>query len=415
MGEFRMPSLGADMEEGTLVEWLVHPGDVVHRGDVVAVVDTVKTAMDVEVFEDGTVERLLVEPGTTLPVGAPMAVIAGTTTAAAAAAAGAPPPVVPTAPAAPRHPDSPLVRHRARQHPAPVPPRRPAPERSRVRAAPRVRRRAAELGVDLSTVEGTRPGGVVGLADLERVAATPAPQPPERAAPTPTQQPPDRADRRAAQQAAVGQLMARSKRDIPHYYLSTTIDLHAATAWLAAQNAGRPADERLVPAALLLKATALAARKVPEVNGFWTDGAFRPSEPVHLGVAISLRGGGLVAPAIHDAESLPVEDVMARLRDLVSRARAGRLRQSEMADPTITVTNLGELGCSAVFGVIYPPQVALVGFGRIEERPRAVDGMLAVRSVVDATLSADHRVSDGHRGARFLNVLDALLQQPESL
>jgi pyruvate dehydrogenase E2 component (dihydrolipoamide acetyltransferase) len=225
---------------------------------------------------------------------------------------------------------------------------------------------------------------------------------------------PAAADRQAAMRHAVGALMARSKREIPHYYLASTIDLDAALTWLTEANASRPVTERLLPAALLLKATALAAREIPVLNGFWDDG-FQPSPAVHLGVAVSLRGGGLVAPAIHDADQLELHALMAALRDLVQRARSGVLRSSEMSDPTITVTNLGDQGAEEVFGVIYPPQVALVGFGRVSERPWAAGGMLGVRPVVRATLAGDHRASDGHDGARFLAAIDRLLQSPEDL
>jgi pyruvate dehydrogenase E2 component (dihydrolipoamide acetyltransferase) len=222
-------------------------------------------------------------------------------------------------------------------------------------------------------------------------------------------------ERAAAMRRAIGALMTRSKQTIPHYYLSTTIDLRRATRWLQAANAGRPVTRRLVPAALLLKAAALAGRDVPEVNGFYEDGVFRPGGSVHLGVAVALRTGGLVAPAIHDADALPLDDLMDRLRDVVTRARSGRLTRAEMSDPTITVTNLGDLGVESVFGVIYPPQVALVGFGRVVDQPFAENGLLGVRPAVTATLSADHRVSDGMRGGRFLDRIGELLQQPEDL
>lgn len=214
---------------------------------------------------------------------------------------------------------------------------------------------------------------------------------------------------------AIGALMARSKREIPHYYLQTTIDFSACLDWLHARNEGRPVAERILPAALLMKAAALAVRQVPEVNGFYVDGRFAPSPTVHLGVAVSLRGGGLIAPALHDAQNLSVEELMAALKDLVTRARAGRLRASEMSDSTITVTNLGDQGVEAVHGVIYPPQVALLGLGRVVQRPWAVDGLLGVRPVLTATLAADHRVSDGHRGGLYLTSVDELLQRPEEL
>jgi pyruvate dehydrogenase E2 component (dihydrolipoamide acetyltransferase) len=215
--------------------------------------------------------------------------------------------------------------------------------------------------------------------------------------------------------AAIATLMARSKREIPHYYLSTTVDLARATEWLHERNRTLSITERLVPAALLLKATALAATEVPEINGYWVDDGFQAASQVHLGVAVSLRGGGLVTPAILDAASLELDELMATMKDLVTRARGGRLRGREVTEGTLTVTNLGEQGVEAVFGVIYPPQVALVGFGRIAERPWAVDGLLGVRPLVTMTLSGDHRATDAMTGGRFLTAVDHHLQHPEEL
>ena len=398
-----MPSLGADMTEGTLLEWLVQPGDVVHRGDIVAVVDTSKSAIDVEVFEDGRIDELLVEPGMTVPVGTPLARLAG-----------------PDAP--PTHPDAspPVVEVRGTEQPPLA--------THRVAASPLARRRAAALGVDLADVHGTGPGGSLTRADVEAAAPSGPATLAEPAAPSepahvePLAAPPDaamrvagKAERSASMREAIAALMARSKREIPHYYLQTTIDVHAALTWLERFNVGRPVAARILPAALLLKAAAQAAREVPDMNGFYVDGGYAPQEHVHLGVAVSLRGGGLIAPALHDADRLPIDELMAAMKDLVTRARSGRLRASEMSDPTLTVTNLGEQGAEAVHGVIYPPQVALVGFGRVVERPWAVDGMLTVRRTVIATLAADHRVSDGHRGGLYLAAIDAALQHPEEL
>jgi pyruvate dehydrogenase E2 component (dihydrolipoamide acetyltransferase) len=214
---------------------------------------------------------------------------------------------------------------------------------------------------------------------------------------------------------AIAAAMARSKREIPHYYLASDIDASAALRWLEAENLKRSVTDRILFAAVLLKAMALAIREIPEVNGFYVDGEYRPSKAVHIGVAVMLRQGGLVAPALHDVDDKPIHQVMAELRDLVGRARRGVLRSSEMSDATITVTNLGEQGITTVFGVIYPPQVALVGFGKVTERPWAERGMLGVRTVVTATLAADHRVTDGHRGALFLTAVDRFLSQPEKL
>jgi pyruvate dehydrogenase E2 component (dihydrolipoamide acetyltransferase) len=402
MGDFLMPSLGADMESGTVLEWRVRPGDTVHRGDIVAVVDTEKSTIEIEVFEDGIVEELLVEAGDEVPVGTPLARIGAAT--AQPAEAARPKPARPK-PARPRP---------AHRKAAPSNAARPQAA-EHVRASPLARRRAAERDIDLAAVGGSGPGGAVVAADLERAAFTapPAPTPAAEAAPEPAA--PRRDDRQAAMRHAIGVLMARSAREIPHYHLATTIDLSAALRWLTAANERRPVSERLLPGALLLKATALAAREVPALNGFWVDDGFRPSAVVHLGVAVSLRGGGLVAPALHDADRLTLDELMASLRDLVGRARAGRLRSSEMADPTLTVTNLGDQGVDEVHGVIYAPQVALIGFGKVAERPWASGGMLGVRPTVRATLAADHRASDGMVGARFLNALDRLLQTPEDL
>ncbi len=404
-----MPSLGADMEAGTILEWHVAPGDVVHHGDIVALVDTSKAEMDVEVFEDGVVEELLVPVGKRVPVGTPLALLR------AVGAPAVPAPVVPApAPVVP----APAL---AAPAPAPVAPAAAARGGHRPRVSPLARRMAADLQVDLEALVGSGHGGAIVRADVERAATGAAVAPPVpipdaangNGAPPASAPAPPRTDRGAALRIAMGELMARSKREVPHYYLRSEIELSEPLARLRADNAARPVAERVLPAALLLRAVARAAREVPEVNGFWIDGEHRRSDAVHLGVAISQRGGGLIAPAIHDADRKDLDELMADLRDLVARARRGGLRASEMADPTITVTNLGDQGVDEVLGVIYPPQVALVGFGRVRDRPWAAEGMLGVRPVVVATLSADHRASTGAEGARFLTALERHLRTPE--
>jgi pyruvate dehydrogenase E2 component (dihydrolipoamide acetyltransferase) len=398
MIEFRLPALGSDMDEGRLIQWLVQPGDAVRKGQVIAVVDTAKAAIDVECWNDGVVHRLVTETGQTVPVGTVMALLLAPGEAvpapvAAARAAG-------TAPAAAGAATGPAI-------PAAVSAtsRAAAAGATRQLASPAARPRAAELGLDLSGVSGPGPAGAVTRDDVERAAM----QRPQAAAPAPP------ADRAAEMRRSIAAAMSRSKREIPHYYLSEAVPMRKALDWLRAANAQRPVTARLLPAALLLKAVAVAAREVAEMNGFYVDGGFRPSNAVHIGVAISLRQGGLIAPALHDVGNRTVDEVMRALADLVRRGRAGSLRSSEMSDPTITVTNLGERSVDSVFGVIYPPQVALVGFGRIGERPWAEDGRLTLMPVLNASLSADHRVSDGHRGARFLARLSDALQRPEGL
>ena len=431
MGDFTMPSLGADMDEGTVTEWLVKPGDQVRRGDIVAVVDTDKSTIEVEVFETGTIEQILVEEGDKVPVGT---VLARISTSAAAAV-----PPVPVKAPAPTSAEpgagttySPVVRHLAdrlgvdlasvtgtgrggtvtRKDVERAAPRRPVgvPRGNRVRSSPLARRIAAENGLDLTAVTGRGPGGAVRAADILTGTSAGRPSVPDTG--SESRGPAGRMD---AMRSATGLLMARSKREIPHYYLSTTIDMGAAVSWLERANGERPVTDRLVPAALLLKATARAAAKSPGINGFFSGDGFDAREEVNLGVAISLRGGGLVAPAICNADQLGLDELMSRLRDLVGRARAGRLRSSEATGATITVTNLGDLGVESVFGVIYPPQVALVGFGKLIERPVARNGLIGVGSLIVCTLSADHRASDGHLGGRFLTEIDHLLQEPEKL
>lgn len=371
MIDFKLPSLGADMDEGTLLEWKVGVGDTVQKGQVVAVVDTAKAAIDVECWTPGVVHELVAEIGQKMPVGTVMArlleageqavpkVGAGVTAAATA---------------------------------------------TRRMVSPAARKHAAEKGVDLDKVTGSGPHGAVTLEDVEKAAAvTVKPSLPA-------------AGKAQEMRKAIAAAMARSKREIPHYYVAEDIPLGKALAWLATENARRPLTERLLPAALLIKAVAVALKRYPELNGWFRDDAFQPAERINLGVAISLRQGGLIAPALLDAGAKSLTQLMQELADLVARTRAGSLKSSELADGSITVTNLGDQGSHGVFGVIYPPQVALVGFGRIAERPCVdADGGIKAAPLVTASLAADHRVSDGHRGALFLRELAELLQHPEDL
>jgi pyruvate dehydrogenase E2 component (dihydrolipoamide acetyltransferase) len=383
-----MPSLGADMTEGTLVQWNVKPGDQVKRGDIVAIVGTDKADIEVEVFQAGTVETLIAEPGQKLPVGAPLAMIRGE---------GEAPGAVPSSLAAPKKATPTPAR-------AETPPTEPAGPVAHVRASPMARKLAEEMAIDLATIQGTGPHGVIERHDVEEAAkAKAAPVPTHAAAPY------------TGIRRAIAAAMARSNREIPHYYLSTQVDMTKTLHWIEQFNLQRSIEKRVLPAALLLKAVAKALVRVPELNGFWVEDQLKPSAEIHIGVAISLRSGGLVIPAIHSVGRMSIAELMSAFRDLVTRARAGRLRSSEITDGTITVTNLGDLGVETVYGVIYPPQVALVGFGRIVERPWADSGMLGVRPVLTATLAADHRATDGRRGAQFLDALGSILQEPEKL
>ncbi|NTY61142.1 2-oxo acid dehydrogenase subunit E2 [Mycolicibacterium sphagni] len=408
MIEFTMPALGADMDEGTLDEWLIKPGDTVTRGQIVAVVETTKAAVEIECWHEGVVNELLVPVGQTVAVGAPLATLAEPGEAVPPRTASPAATPVAAAPTEPRTVAQPSVIA--------------APIGHRLWVSPVARRTAAALNVDLKAVAGTGPQGAITLSDVEHAAATrhhAEPKPAAAAAPAASSEPKSAAEkakeRGAAMRASIAAAMSRSKREIPHYYLADEVVLDTALAWLTEQNMNRPITERLLPAVLQLKAVALAAQRFTEFSGFWRDEGYEPHPAVHVGVAISLRGGGLVAPAIHDVAEKKLDELMADLTDLVARARAGSLRSSEMSDPTITVTNLGDKGVDSVFGVIYPPQVAIVGFGRPAQRVIVVDGGIRVATTVQASLAADHRASDGHRGALFLAEVNRLLQQPDEL
>ena len=445
MTDFLMPALGADMTTGEIVQWHVKPGDTVHRGDVVAVVETHKGAIDVEVFLDGVIDELapLHVP---LPVGARLARVrprvAGTAWSVASAAPHEALAATREQEAA-RAPTTPPSR--AASPPASSSPPTPA-ESSRAqvlrpKASPASRRRARELQVELDALTGSGPGGAVRLADVERAhrslgetgagavegataagasvagaAAEPAAGPMTAPVTAPAETAPQAAAfDPAAMRQAIGNAMARSKREIPHYYLSEPVPMRRALDWLRAHNEAVPVTQRLLPVALLIKAVARALCAVPGLNGHHVDGVFRPAGTVHAGVAIRLRGGGLIAPALHDVQDQPLPQLMAALASLVQRARSGGLRSSELTDPTVTVTALGEQGATAVFGVIHPPQVALIGFGRVRERAWVESGQVVAMPVIEAGLSADHRASDGLTGSAFLTELSAQLQQPEAL
>jgi len=423
--EFLMPSLGADMTAGTLAKWRVATGDTVQHGDIIAEVETDKGIIEVEVFESGVVQRLLVSEGERVPVGTALAEIGTRGLGIGPSGTGSEPEAgvilshgasdVPLGgPMA-----SPAVRRKAHEldvslgrvrgsgeqgritlddvRSAALP---AAASSERVRISPYARRIAAERGVDVSVLRGTGPGGAIQASDVLSAKAAPPSKPASSA---------------ERMQNAIAAAMTRANDEIPHYYVEHTIDMGNALAWLKEVNATLGVSERLVSGVLVLRAVARALQKHKKLNATWQAGKVVPNDEVHVGLAVSLRGGGLVAPALRNTNRGSLSDLMARMTDLVSRARAGALRSSEMTSATTTLTSLGERGVEAVTPIIFPPQIAIVGCGATLERPWVVGGQVVARPVMRVTLGGDHRVSNGHEGARFLSALDRLLQEPEEL
>lgn len=382
MTAFRMPSLGADMDEGTLVEWLKKPGDQLKRGDIIAVVETQKGAIEIEVFHDGVLETTHVKTGTRVPVGELLATIR--TAEEPESTQPAPPPeVVP-------------------QEPVYAPPTQVvAPITPRLKITPAASYRAKELGIDIQSVS---PGqdGIIGLKEFE-IPLTPA------------KTKAGRGINLDEMRKAIAAAMARSKREIPHYYVSSIIDMTAMMEWLAIENARRAVPDRLLSAVPIIKACALGLQKVPELNGHFLDDRPARIAEVKMGIGIALRGGGLIAPALALPDRLSLTEIMQRLSDLVARVRGGRLRSSELTEATVTLSNLGDNSADMVLPVIYPPQVAIIGVGQIGSRPWVVNGTLASRKTATFAVAGDHRANDGRSAARFLRLLGEILQKPEML
>ena len=419
---FAMPSLGADMTEGRITEWLVEPGDALERGQIVVIVETDKSDIEVEVFEPATVLELLVDEGDLVPVGAPIArfTAAGTDVRGTASAPARLPTVAPTTPQVPEttaaaHVTSPVIRHLVDElhvDPGQIHGSGPggrvhrddveaaARPIRRTRITPRARRLLRQRSIDPATV-----------ADQGYVSGDHVLSMPTEAAPVvePATGRPTRAE---TMRRHIADLMSRSWAEIPHFHVAKRLDLGAAIDRLTEANEDRPLADRVVPGALLLCASARAAGKVHVCNGWWRDGTFEQADDVRLGIVLSLRSGGIIVPTIEAADELAPVEMMMRLTELVQRARQGRLRASDLTEATITVTNLGDLGADSVAGVIHPPQVAIVGFGAVRDEVLPLDGTPTVRTVVHASLAGDHRAFDGLAGSRYLAQLQTLLDGP---
>ena len=380
MIEFQMPSLGADMEDGTLIEWKKKPGDVVKRGDIIAEVETQKGLIEIEVFDEGSIAELLIQEGTKVPVGTKMALIQPSTIEA----------------------EKPIELHPIMEKIS-EPIIEEKTDTISIKASPLAKKMAQENHIDLSKIIGTGPDGAITKEDIDASIKQSETAETEKIS-TPSE----------AIRMAVAAAMSKSNREIPHYYLEKKIDMTKALAWLQEANKQRTVANRLLPVVLFIKAMAKSLKEVPDLNAVWENGLLQKTE-INIGFVVSLRNGGIIVPAIPQSDTKNADEIMTALNDLIPRARALKLRSSELSSSTITLTNLGDAGADTVFGIIYPPQVAIVGLGTITEQPFAENGMLGIRSLANVTLAGDHRATDGLTGSRFLSSLDKNLQNPEAL
>jgi pyruvate dehydrogenase E2 component (dihydrolipoamide acetyltransferase) len=424
--DITMPSLGADMTEGTLTQWLVKEGEQVASGDIIAVLETQKGAIDMEVYSSGTIAEILVLPVTEVPVGT---VLARIRLAEPSKNRSEPIPVLAPLPAPIKviTPDattseppiemekSIAVSKLAKVNDIKV---------TDVKASPIARRLAKEQQLNLSGIKGSGPQGAILLNDLSHLLKT------EINIKNDNHKSADKTEQNMRNAIAVA--MTKSKQEIPHFYLSLELELNNAQQWLQQRNQATSPEKKVLLLALLLKALAKSLVKYPKLNGFYQSAfyqgttfgkestfekksAFEQASGIHIGNVISLRQGGLVVPAIHDVDKLSVTELMRGLRDITDRSRNGHLRSSELMDATITVTNMGERGADSVFGIIYPPQVAILGFGKVRKIVKVVNDNVVIAPVLTVSLSADHRVIDGMLAAKFLNYLAKKLQKPERL
>lgn len=390
MIEFLMPSLGADMEAGTLVEWRKKPGDTVKRGDIIAEVETQKGLIEIEVFDEGIIGELLIKEGTKVPVGTVMALINPSGAALETKE------ITPKQTAIAVQPTEEKIIEKVTEEKL---------EERPIKASPLAKRIAAENNIDLSQIKGTGEDGAITKEDVENAIVQKEKIAKSEEKTIPQVQ---------AIRSAVAAAMSKSNREIPHYYLEKRIEMTKALAWLRETNNKLPIQKRLLPAALLIKSVAQSLIDFPNLNATWDNGLQLKKE-INIGFVVSLRSGGIIVPTIHNANQKNTFEIMKALNDIIPRARAMKLRSSDLSDSTITITNLGEEGADVVYGVIYPPQVAIIGFGGSSQQAVVENGMLGIRHVFTVTLAGDHRATDGLTGSDFLVTLNKHLQNPESL
>ncbi len=429
--EILMPALSPTMTEGNLARWVKKEGEEVHAGDVIAEIETDKATMEVEAVDEGRLGRILVPEGSQgIKVNDPIALLfeAGEDESALAAAPREPEAAAPPAQKAPERPPAAEVPEPPSAAPsAREPPHEPrGPERAaeRLFASPLARRMAEEAGLDLAQISGTGPGGRIVKSDIEAALSAP-PAPKEalpRAAPTPAPilskervlalagNPPYREWPMTQMRRIIAQRLSESKRGIPHFYLTVDCEIDELLRIRAALNA-KPEAHPLTVNDFVIRAAALALRRVPEANASWSEEAILFWDSVDIAVAVALDDG-LITPIVKGADGKGLLAIAREMRDLVSRAREGKLKLEEFQGGTFSVSNLGMYGVKEFAAVINPPHGAILAVGAGEKRPVVKEGALAVATVMTATLSCDHRVVDGATAARFLAAFKKLVEDP---
>jgi pyruvate dehydrogenase E2 component (dihydrolipoamide acetyltransferase) len=431
-----MPKLSEAMETGKLLRWLKQEGDRISGGDIIAEIETDKADIELEAFGSGVLRKLLVTPGTAVPVGGLIAVIAEPDedigAVAGGGAAAAPARTERPAPAAAATRDAPAPRPSTAApapSPAPVPaaaaPAAAAPVAAilpagRLRVSPLARKLAQRSGIDLGHLTGTGPGGRIIQRDIEAhlaarpATATAAPRPAMAAVAAAPRPGPETEDVALSPiRSAIARQMVQSKAPVPHFYITTEIAMERAVA-LREELQALPGAPKVTFTDVVVRAVAVTLRKHPGVNASFHGDAIRRHAAVHMGIAVAVEDG-LITPVLRDCDRKSVFQIATESRDLVERTRARKLRQQELSGATFSVSNLGMFPVDEFVAIINPPEAAILAVGAIVDKPVVVDGQLAVGKRMRVTLSADHRVIDGAMGAQFLADLKATLEAPLSL
>lgn len=417
MAEFIvMPKLGFDMREGVLVGWLKKVGDEVNKGDVVAEIESDKATLELESHVAGVLLRLLEDEGAVVPIGANLAIVgAADEDISGLAPAGTPTPPPPAATPAPTEPEpAPLA-------PAPLAAATSDEFPGGVKATPVARRLARELGVDLRQVSGTGPGGRVRKADVagftESQPLQPAAMPP-MLEPTPAAPLPAGVDQVAVPltrlRQAIARRMTESKTTVPHFYVTSEIDMAPALALRKQINALLPEDEKVTVNDLIVKAAALALRDFPNLNAAFAGDQIIQHKAINVGSAVAVEGG-LLTVVQKNTDTATLSKIAADNRAMIARARAGKISPDDVQDGTFTVSNLGGFDVDHFIAIINPPDAAILAIGSARQVPVVVNGELAVGTRMKVTISADHRATDGAEAARYLQQFKALMEEPMRL